>query len=92
MNFQKIEKEEIIYLHFQQNDVLLSNESKIDRERKLNNAATLGNINKQKCKIIFKATEGVNYVETTIWAVTDKYICLKGGITLLIASVFDVVI
>lgn len=92
MNFQKIEKEEISNLHFHTNDVLSNDESKKERDLKLKNAAFLGNIEKEKCKIIFQAKEGKNYVETTIWAVTDKYICLKGGITLLIASIFDVVI
>ena len=92
MNFHKIEKEEIVNLHFLQNDVLQNEISKSERNKKLSSAVILGNIEKEKCKIIFHATEGDNCVETTIWAVTDKYICLKGGITLLIASILDVIL
>ena len=92
MNFQKIETKEIVNLHFLPNDVLVNDASKTDRNTKLSNAAILGNIEKEKCKIMFHSKEGDNYVETTIWAVTDKYICLKGGICLLIASILDVIL
>ena len=92
MNPKKIEKEEIVNLNFLPNDVLENSEHRIDRNKKLVNGAFLGNIEKTKCKIIFHAKEGVAYVETTIWAVTDKYVCLKGGIYLLIASIVDVVL
>ena len=92
MNAKKIEKEEILKLHFLPNDVLDNSAQKNDRNQKLINGAVLGNIEKEKCKIVFHAQEGDNYVETTIWAVTDKYICLKGGISLLIASIIDVIL
>ncbi len=92
MNFQKIEKEEIVNLHFLPNDVLANDASKNERNIKLSNAVILGNIEKEKCKIIFHSKEGDSYVETTIWAVTDKYICLKGGVCLLIASILDVIL
>ncbi len=92
MNFQEIKKEEIVNLHFNTKDVLLNNEHIKARNQKLINASILGNIEKGKCKIFFQAKEGYNYVETTIWAVTDKYVCLKGGVTLLVASIFDVIL
>jgi hypothetical protein len=58
----------------------------------LQDAVILGNIEKQKCKIVFHANEGDVFVETTVWALTDKYICLKGGVALLIASIIEVII
>jgi hypothetical protein len=91
MELQRIEKEEIVNLHFLPTDVLQNKEQRVSRYKKLMNGAFLGNIEKKKCKIIFHATQGDTYVETTIWAVTDKYICLKGGVYLLIASIIDVV-
>lgn len=92
MELNKIEKEEIVNLHFLPSDVLNDRSLQKERQQKLSQAAVLGNIEKNKCRIIFHSKEGDNYVETTIWAVTDKYICLKGGITLLIAAVFDVIL
>lgn len=92
MNFHKIEKEEIVNLHFLSTDVLENEIGKIERNSKLSQAVILGNIEKEKCKIIFHAQEGDSYVETTIWAVTDKYICLKGGVTLLVACILDVIV
>ena len=92
MNAQKIEKEEIVKLHFLPTDVFNNEVQKIERSQKLTNAAILGNTEKEKCKIIFHTKEGDSFIETTICAVTDKYICLKGGISLLIASIFDVIL
>lgn len=91
MNFIKIEKEEIAKLHFSSGDVLASEDQKKYRELALQNAVKLGNTEKQKCRIVFHSVEGDGFVETTVWAVTDKYICLKGGLALLIASVLDVI-
>lgn len=92
MHTIKIEKEEIVNLHFLSKDVLENEVQKSDRNQKLIKGSILGNIEKEKCKIIFHAQEGDSCVETTIWAVTDKYICLKGGIYLLIASIIEVII
>ncbi len=92
MNFKKIEKQEIVNLHFHPFDVLENERSKKERDNKLLKAAILGNIEKEKCKIVFCAKEGWNCVETTVWAVTDEYVCLKGGISLLIASISEVIL
>ena len=92
MNAQKIEKEEIVNLPFQSNDVLVNEEQKSTRFQNLVRGSILGNTQKEKCKIVFESNQGKQYVETTIWAVTDKYICLKGGISLMIASIIEVII
>lgn len=85
-----IAKEEIPQLHILPNTVVSTSEQQKELNQKLMTGASLGNLEKEKCKITFHAAEGDTCVETTIWAVTDKYICLKGGITLLIASIVDV--
>lgn len=92
MNPQKIETGEIAKLHFLPNDILADDVQKSERTQKLLKGAILGNIEKEKCKLVFHALEGDRYIETTIWAVTDKYVCLKGGVTLLIMSIMDVII
>ena len=90
MKAKKIESVEIEKLHFHSEDVLQTNGSREERNRKLSNAAILGNIEKEKCKIVFQTVEGDRYVEAIISAVTDKYICLRGGITLMIGSILEV--
>lgn len=92
INAKKIETNEILKLHFIPQDVFENFNQKEERKQKLEKGVILGNIEKQKCKIIFHAKEGNNYIETTIWAVTDKYLCLKGGITLSIASILEVIL
>lgn len=90
MNALKIEKEEIVNLHLLPTDIVKNETQKNEIIQQLHKGAVLGNTEKRKCKIFFHAEEGDIYVETTIWAVTDKYICLKGGILLLIASIIEV--
>jgi hypothetical protein len=92
MNISKIEKEEIVHLQFPNKDVLCNEEQKSTRFQNLIKGSILGNTHKSKCKIVFESNQGQQYVETTIWAVTDKYICLKGGISLMIASIIEVII
>jgi hypothetical protein len=92
MSPKKIEKEEIAQLHFSSAEVLHSTVQVSERDHALQNAVILGNIEKQKCKIVFHADEGDSYVETTVWAVTDKHVFLKGGLALLIASILEVII
>lgn len=91
MNFEKIEKEEISTLHFPANDVLENEDKRVERNQKLIRASILGNLEKEKCKILFRSSKGHNYVETTIWAVTDKYVCLKGGMAILITAIIEVI-
>jgi len=92
MTPKKIEKEEIAQLHFSSNEVLNNEAQKSQRDHALQNAVILGNFEKQKCRIVFHAEEGDNYVETTVWAVTDKHVFLKGGLALLIASIIEVIL
>jgi hypothetical protein len=73
-------KEDVAFLHFPKDDVLFLKEDQIDRQKRLDDAITLGNIEHQKVKITFQDIEGIKQVETTIWAVTDKSIVLKKGV------------
>ena len=92
MNLQKIEKEDLHHLHFVREDVLQNDDKRSERNQKLIKACILGNVDKEKCRIIFHSREGCNYIETTVWAVTEKYICLKGGVYLMVASIVDVIL
>jgi hypothetical protein len=79
-NSVNIPKEDVAFLHFPKEDVLFLKEDQLNRQNRLNDAITLGNLEHQKVKIIFQDIEGLKQVETTIWAVTDKSVVLKKGV------------
>lgn len=79
-NLTKIAKEKIKSLAFGKMDVLIDEQSKKIRTRKLKRAELLGNTYKAKAKILFKSIDGIFRVETTVWATTESYVSLKGGI------------
>lgn len=56
---------------------------------KLTYATRLGNEFKAKTTISFQTTDGIKTVETTVWSATEKYISLKGGITIPLTSITD---
>ncbi len=59
----------------------------------LQRALTLGNLYKSHVLILFYDENG-NYMETeaTVWAVSEKYIMIKGGTVIPIDSIIDVTI
>jgi predicted alternative tryptophan synthase beta-subunit len=79
MNAAVVEKEAISNLQFVDYEVLNDRESIARRQHKLMRAVTLGNLYKAKCKVYFVTSEGEKAVETTLWALTDNYIMIKGG-------------
>ena len=87
---QKIEKEQIKKLKFPRKEVLTLKDNKERRKIKLKNAMRLGNIEHYKVKIVFEDAESLKLVNTTIWAVGDKNISLKAGITLPINRIHEI--
>lgn len=85
-----IEKENISALHFPADDVLTDNDEKKLRAASMQRAILLGNNQKRKVKIIFQDDTNIKKVETTIWAVTDKSILLKGGVFIPIRRVHTI--
>lgn len=79
-NSNLIEKENIKDLAFGNKDVLRDEQLVKQRVRKLKRAAQLGNNYKTKSKILFRSLEGIYKVETTVWATTENYVSLKGGV------------
>ena len=59
---------------------------------KLKRSMILGNIDRTKMRIIFEDNESVKEVRTTIWAVGDKNIVLKKGVTIPINRLIDVIL
>ncbi|KAA1246162.1 hypothetical protein F0000_08960 [Aquimarina sp. RZ0] len=77
MNVQTIEKEQIKFLTFPKQDVLSKRKDQIDRILELQRALSLGNLERQKVRIVFVDSAGIKKVETTIWGITDKEVILK---------------
>ena len=88
--FEKIEKEKISELKFPQTEVLLDKESISERERELNRALSLGNLEHTKIKIYFEDDQSRKLVETTVWGLTDKRVILKQGVVIPINRVHKI--
>lgn len=87
----QIDKSELFGISFSNEEVLDSSQKQLERSINLMKSLTLGNIYKQHVKISFKNKEG-NLLKTiaTIWAVTEAYIILKGGLNIPIKSVLEI--
>lgn len=77
---QVVSKEDVANFHFPHEDVLTDAAEKIARADDAKKAASLGNTEKFKIKIIFGDNEGTKQVETTIWAAGPENIVLKQGV------------
>lgn len=86
-----IEKETIPHLQFKHHEVLEDRNAQKCREQDLYRAMLLGNGYKGKVKIIFESLTGLNMVDTTIWATTDKNVVLKGGMLIPISAIIEVI-
>jgi hypothetical protein len=91
VNLNRIEKENIQHLQFRNQEVLGDKLAQRGRERELYRAMLLGNAHKSKVKIVFESLTGLNIVDTTIWATTDKNVVLKGGLLIPICCILEVV-
>jgi len=87
-----VDKSSIPAYRFPKDDLLLSVDQKKDILIKLKVATILGNLEKIKCRIIFKDNQNVKAVETTIWATCEKNIVLKSGVFIPINRLIDVLI
>lgn len=90
LNFTLIQKEDIKRVKFTSTEVLNSNNDISQRRVDLEKAMILGNAYHGKIKIVFETTDGIKRVETTLWAATDKFVTLKGGVNIPIHSIYRV--
>lgn len=83
-----IDKEQISSLQFSKKEVLLTADELSKRTADLYRAQTLGNLLQSKVKLVFETANGsLCQVETTVWAVGNDFICLKGGVVIPINSI-----
>lgn len=85
-----IQKEAIANLKFPRIEVLTAPDAIARRRTRLLRATRLGNVLRNKVKIIFEDALSLRMVETTIWATTEKNISLKGGVVIPICRIHQV--
>lgn len=86
-----VQKEDLIDFKFAKGDVLVDDAKRRLRSIYMKKAELLGNGYKGKVKLIFVSAENELYaVETTIWAVNEEYISLKGGVNIPTKSVCEI--
>lgn len=89
-NITLVQKEQLKAVRFQKLEVLPEKPLRQNRQYKLNRAMILGNIDHNKVNIIFKTEDGsLQQVETTIWAVSEDHITLKGGVSIPVRAIID---
>lgn len=88
INTVKLDKLQLTDLSFSKADVLHDSSEKFIRNFELNRALRLGNTYKQSVRIYFINALGEHMeTEGTVWAVTEKYVMLKGGNTIPIRAI-----
>ena len=85
------DKSEIINIIFSNKEVLNTSEDHLNLGLDLAKALSLGNLHKQHVLITFKNDKSeILKTIVTVWAVTEKYVILKGGVSLPIKSIVKV--
>ncbi len=85
-----VQKEEISNLVFPNESIERTEEQTKDLNNKLQHAMSLGNLHHTKIKIIFKDSEGLKEVETTVWVASDHFITLKAGVSIPVRRIVEV--
>ena len=81
----------IPFFRFKHEEVLDNAEAQKRRMWDLNRASMLGNGYRGKVEITFRTAEGeLRRVDTTVWAVDEKYMTLKGGCFIPISCIVGV--
>ncbi len=89
--YSPIDKNTVHQLKFSKLDVLDNEVDKKTRDKQLNKAQALGNLDKHHVRIRFKDADGKNLETTvTVWAVTKDYVVLKGENLIPIISITEI--
>lgn len=88
----KIEKEKIPFLHFPRLSLPKSQQQVLELTSKLLRAMLWGGSGKVKCSIIFKDADGLKKVDSLVGSFDTQIVKLKGGITLNMRNIEDVIL
>jgi hypothetical protein len=86
-----IPKEQVNSLSFPNGEVLKNQDDIRMRRAALERAVQLGNVEKSKVKIVFEDVDGLKFVETTVWSITDDRVILKGDGSIPLRRVHQVI-
>ncbi|WP_448528311.1 hypothetical protein [Raineya sp.] len=90
-NCKEVGKEDLHLFSFTKFDVLTSEEERKLRQINIEKGLKLGNLYQQKVFIYFRDVNSENfYVHTTIWAICEDVITLKGGRIIPIRAIYEV--
>jgi hypothetical protein len=86
-----VQKEDLVDFKFAKGDVIVDDSKRRLRSIYMKKAEMLGNSYKGKVKLTFVSADDQLYaVETTIWAVNEDYISLKGGVNIPTKAVCEI--
>ena len=89
----KVDKSRIKDLSFRKEEILSDSSDQAIRAYNLDRALRLGNLYKGRVLVQFETVDlEPMQTEATIWAVTEKYIMLKGGAVVPIKAISNVVL
>lgn len=86
-NAEVISRDQIRGLNCSQDDVLKLETEKVTRRHAIHHALKQSKGFFTKASITFETAQGLKQVDSVIWASTEKYIVLQGGITLPICCI-----
>lgn len=89
---RKIEEEELLKVVFKKGSKMYIQEQIKSRDQKLFMAMLMGNNYCENVRILFNTEDGEREIISRVWARTDKYIVLKGGMFIPLGSVIDIIL
>jgi hypothetical protein len=89
---KKLGQDELMSVAFKNDNNFYVQEQIKMKDQKLYMAMLMGNNYYNNVRIIFNTEEGESEIVSRIWARTDKFIVLRGGVFIPINSVIDIIL
>ena len=89
---RNIEQKELLRVIFKNEETMYIQEQVKSRDQKLYMAMLMGNHYYDNVRILFNTEDGEREVTSRIWARTDKFVVLKGGMFIPIGAVIDILL
>ena len=89
---RKIDQQELLKVIFKNEQKMYIQEQVKTRDQKVYMAMLMGNHHYDNVRILFDTEDGEREITSRIWARTDKFVVLKGGVFIPIGAVIDIFI
>lgn len=86
----KVDKSQLLNRNFNKKPELTVHVDRKNIDHKLQRALKLGNLHKTSVNLRFISDRELLQTEATIWAVTENYVMLKGGVMIPVECIIDV--